>query len=158
MSKTRLLISCLVLISFTAFSQQVKTPLKQPFYYQIINNANSSVNFAFGLYPATIKYFQGKNFPPYTAIRTAIFNKSSKDVLKWDYYKVDILLKSGKLISNYAPFSKEAPYICNYTVPADSTHYQFFCFHTKFTAKDIDKVWLRMNDDEIFGLNFDKNK
>ena len=147
------LLSCLCL-SLTCFSQQVK----YPYYYQAVNNADKTINFVFGLYPATIHYYEGKDFPAYTSVRTAIFNKSSKDSLKWNDFRVDILLKSGKLISNYVPFSKEGPFGCNYSVAADSTHYQLFCFHTKFIESEIDKVWLQMSDDEIFGLTYDKNE
>ncbi len=154
MFKKQLLLSCLLLLSLTGSGQQVK----YPYYYQEVSNANKTVDFVFGLYPATIHYYEGKDFPAYTSMRTAIFNKSSKDTLKWKNFKVDILLKSGTLISNYVPFSKEGPFGCDYTVLADSTHYQLFCFHTQFTEPEIDKVWLMMSDDEIFSLTYDKNE
>ncbi len=154
MFKTQLLISGLVLLSFVAYTQQVK----QPYYYQSVNNQDKTIDFVFGLYPATINYYESKDFPPYTAIRTAVFNKSKKDTLKWNNFKVDILLKSGQLISNYIPFSKENAYICTYKVIADSTHYQYFCFHTKFSNGDIDRAWLQISEDEIFSLNYEKNE
>ncbi len=154
MFKKQLLFSILFLTSFPVFSQEVK----YPYYYQVVNNGDKTVDFVFGLYPATIHYTEGKDFPPYTSVRTAIFNKSSKDTLKWRDFKLDILLKSGKLISNYVPFSKTAPYGCNYAVAADSTAYQLYCFHTRFTREEIDKVWLLMSEDEIFSLTYDKNE
>ena len=136
------------------FGQQVK----YPYYYQAVNNGNKTIDFVFGFYPATTHYNESKDFPAYTYIRGAVFNKSSKETLKWNNFKVDILLKSGKLISNYTPFSKDAPYRCDYVVMADSTAYQLYCFHTQFAKEDIDKVWLLMSDDEIFNLTYDKNE
>ena len=154
MLKKQLLLAGLLLMSAIGLGQQVK----KPYYYQTINNGDKSVDFVFGFYPATLQYFESKEFPAYTSVRSAIFNKSAKQSLKWNDFRVDVLLKSGNLIRNYAPFSKEGIYGCTYTVPADSTHYQVFCFHTKFIESDIDKVWLQMSDDEIFGLTYDKNE
>ena len=152
MAKTQVL--TLILLVFCGFAHAQN---KQPYYYQTVNNADHTIDFAFGLYPATINYFEGKDFPAYTAIRSAVINKAKKEELKWGC-QLNILLKSGALIRNYTPSSKEGPYACVYSVSSDSTHYQFFCFHTKFTDKDIDKIWLAMNDDEIFKLEYEKNE
>ena len=148
------LIIVVLLLSCAAHAQQTK----QPYYYQTVNSADKAINFVFGLYPATISYFEGKDFPPYTSIRGAVVNQSAKDSLKWNNFKVDILLKSGQLVSNYMPFSKDGPFACNYTVSKDSTHYQIFCFHTKFISTDIDRVWLQMSTDEIINLVYEKNE
>jgi len=152
MYKTQVLIVALLLFCSFAHAQN-----RQPYYFQTVNNNDKTIDFAFGLYPTTISYFEGKDFPPYTAIRCMVINKAKKNELKWGS-QVNILLKSGNLIRNYTPSSKEGPYACTYSVATDSTHYQFFCFHTKFTDKDIDKIWLAMNDDEIFKLEYDKNE
>ncbi len=154
MLKKQLSSFLLLLVSLTGFSQEVK----YPYYYQAVNNATNTINFIFGLYPATAHYDEGKDFDAYTSIRAAIFNKSPKDSLKWNNFKVNILLKSGQLICNYVPFSKKAPFGCTYTVSADSTHYQTYCFHTKFTKEEIDRAWLLMSEDEIFSLTYDKNE
>ena len=150
MSKITTVLTGLLLVCTLVHAQ------KKPYFYQTVSNEDKSIDFVFGLYPATINYFEGKDFPPYTAIRGAVLNRAKGKELAWGCY-VNILLKSGDLIRNYTPSSKDGPYACSYNVSSDSTHYQFFCFHAKFTDQDIDKAWLGMNDDQIFKLAYDKN-
>ena len=154
MLRKQLLLASLLLFSCSAHAQLVK----QPYYYQIISNDDKTVDFVIGLYTATIQYFDDGKFPAYTCIKGAVINQSHKDDLKWNDFKINILLKSGTLIRNYLPNSPDGVYACNYTVPKDSTHYQFFCFHSKFLKEDVDKVWLMTGgDDQIFSLRYDEN-
>lgn len=129
-----------------------------PFYYELISNDSKTINFVFGLYPNTYQYVEGKDVDGYTNIKAAIINNAKENDFKWNDYKVTILLKSGKLIRSYTTVAKDGDYSCNYNIPAGATHYQYFCFHTKFSADDIDKVWLTMTDDQIFSLMYDKNE
>jgi hypothetical protein len=152
MFKKQLLSITLLLFFIAAHAQD-----KQPYYYETISNKDHSIDFDFGFYTATIQYFEGKDYPPYTSVNAGVFYHGSKDSLTWQNYKIYVLLKSGKLISNYAPFSNEGSYACRYSLKKDSAHYQFYCFHGKFVADDISKIWLGLNDDEFFDLVYDKN-
>ena len=151
MFKKQLLLAGLLCWTVIASAQN------NPFYYELISNDSKTINFVFGLYPSTYEYIEGKEVDPYTSIKGAIINNAKDNDLKWNDYKISILLKSGKLIRSYSTVAKDGNYSCNYTVTGGATHYQYFCFHTKFNTDDIDKAWLTMTDDQIFGLLYDKN-
>ncbi len=151
MLKKQLLLAGLILLSVFAKAQTGK-----PFYYELISNESKSINFVFGFYPTSYAYNETKDVDGFTSIKGAVIN-NSKDRLHWLDYKVNILLRSGKLLRSYTTVAKDGDYQCNYNVEGSATHYQYFCFHNKFTNDDIDKVWLVMGDDQIFGLLYDKN-
>jgi hypothetical protein len=152
MFKKQLLLAALLLVSLVSNAQK-----KNPFFYELISNDSKTINFVFGFYPTTYSYVEGKDVDPYTNIKAAVIN-NAKTSLTWDNYKITILLKSGKLIRSYTTVAKDGEYACNYSVGGSETHYQYFCFHTKFSSDDIDKVWLTMSDDKIFSLLYDKNE
>ena len=151
MFKKQLLLVGLLFWSVMANAQNM------PFYFEVISNDSKTIDFVFGLYPTTYQYTEGKDVDPFTSVKVAVINSAKTNELKWNDYKVCILLKSGKLIRSYSTAAKDGDYSCNYVVPANDKHIQYYCFHTKFTSDDIDKVWLTMTDDQIFGLTYDKN-
>ena len=148
----RILLIALLLISVFANAQT-----KNPFYYELISNDTKTTNFVFGFYPSSFSFQESKEVTGFTSIKGAVINNATGS-LKWNDYKICILLKNGKLIRSYTTVAKEGDYVCDYTVAGSTTHYQYFCFHTKFTNEDIDKVFLVMGDDQIFGLIYDKNQ
>ena len=149
----KLLFFCLL-----AFTVSASAQTKNPFYYELISNESKSTNFVFGFYPSTYTYTENKDMEAFTSIKSAVINNSS-DSIKWKDYKIMILLKSDKLIRSYTTVAENGDYACFYTVPGNSTtHYQYYCFHTKFTNDDIAKVWLVMGDDQVFSLVYDANK
>lgn len=152
MLKKQLLLASLLLLTLVSSAQK-----KNPFYYELISNDSKTINFVFGLYPTTYQYVEGKDVDPYTSIKAAVIN-NAKNNLTWNDYKINILLSSGKLIRSYSTVAKEGDYACNYMVKGGDTRYQYFCFHTKFTSEDIEKVFLVMGDDQIFSLLYDKNE
>ena len=143
---------CFSVLSVTAMSQT-----KNPFFYEEISNDSKSTNFVFGFYPSSYQYIEDPKVQAYATIKSAVINNSA-DSLKWNNYKLLILLKSGKLIRSYTTVAESGDYACNYTVTGSTTHYQYYCFHSKFIKEDIDKVWLVMGDDQIFPLIYDKNE
>ncbi len=156
MLKKQLFLAALLLISLVSNAQK-----KNPFYYELISNDSKTINFVFGFYPTTYQYVEGKDVDPYTNVKAAVIN-NAKNSLDWKDYKINILLKDGKLIRSYTTVAKDGDYACNYTVHGGEekgeTHYQYFCFHTKFSSEDIDQVYLVMGDDQIFKLLYDKNE
>ena len=130
---------------------------KNPFYYELISNESKTTNFVFGFYPSTYSYVEGAQVDPYSSYKGAVINNASGS-LKWNDYKIMILLNNGKLVRSYTTVAETGDYDCDYTVPGGETHYQFFCFHTKFNADEISKVWLVLGDDQIFSLLYDKNE
>ncbi len=151
MFRKQLMLVALLLLSIAANAQK-----KNPFYYELISNDSKTINFVFGFYPTTYSYVEGKDVDPYTSVKAAVIN-NAKNSLDWNNYKIMIMLKSGKLIRSYTTVAKDGDYSCEYNVKGSETHYQYFCFHNKFTNEDIDKVWLVMGDDQIFNLMYDKN-
>ncbi|MCD6012836.1 MAG: hypothetical protein K0Q79_2698 [Flavipsychrobacter sp.] len=152
MFKKQLMLAALLLLSIASNAQK-----KNPFYYELISNDSKTINFVFGFYPTTYNYVEGKDVDPYTNVKAAIIN-NAKNSLDWNNYKIMILLKNGKLIRSYTTVAKDGDYACEYNVKGSETHYQYFCFHHKFTNEDMDKVWLVMGDDQIFNLAYDKNE
>lgn len=150
--KKNLLLLGFLLLSFSSFAQT-----KNPFYYELITNDTKTINFVFGFYPTTYTYTESAGQDPFTSIKGAVIN-NAKSSYEWKDYKICILLKSGKLIRSYTTVAKDGDYDCTYSAGAGQTHYQYFCFHTKFSDKDVDKVWLVMGDDQIFALVYDKNE
>ena len=153
MVKKQILLAGLMLLSIFA-----KADGSIPFYYELISNESKTINFVFGFYPTTYSYVEGKDVDPYTSVKSAVINNAKNDDLKWNDYKICILLKSGKLIRSYSTVAKDGDYAVNYTVKAGATRYQYYCFHKKFTGDDIDKVWLILSDDQLFNLAYDKNE
>ncbi len=151
----------LVLIGLMLWSVIAHAQKSNPFYYELISNDSKTTNFVFGFYPNSYSYVESKEVDPYTSVKAAVINNSTQS-LKWNNYKVVILLKNGKLIRSYTTAATDGDYACNYTVDAagakGTTRLQYFCFHTKFTAEDIDKVFLEISDNQIFGLMYDKNE
>jgi hypothetical protein len=156
MLKKHLILALLVLLAFGANAQSGSTK-KNPFYYELISNDSKTTNFVFGFYPTTYTWEESKDVEGFLHIKAAVINNAS-GALEWNNYKINILLKSGKLLRSYTTVAKDGDFACNYTVKGSTTHYQYFCFHTKFTADDIDKVWLVLGDDQIFNLLYDKNE
>ena len=157
MFKKQLLLASLVLLSLVSTAQNATTAKKNPFYYELISNDSKTTNFVFGFYPSTYTFEETKDIAGFTHIKSAVINNSTES-LKWNDYKINLLLKSGKLLRSYSTVAKDGDFACIYTVDGSQTHYQYFCFHNKFTTDDIDKVWLVMGDDQIFGLLYDKNE
>ena len=145
------------LVCFIFLSIAVNAQKGSPFFYELISNDSKTINFVFGFYPSSYNYVESKDVEAYTNIKAAVINNAKDHGLKWNDYKINILLKSGVLIRSYTTAAEDGDYACNYSVAGETTHYQYFCFHTKFTSSDIDKVWLVMGDDQIFNLVYDKN-
>ena len=152
MFKKQVLLAGFLLLSVLSKAQSGK-----PFYYESISNDSKSIDFVFGFYPSTYSYNETKDVDGFTSIKTAVINNAKRNDLKWNDYKIMILLRTGKMLRSYSTVAKDGDYACNYTVDGGTTHYQYFCFHNKFTNEDIDKVWLIMGDDQIFNLVYDKN-
>ena len=152
MFKKQLLLAGLLLLSLTSDAQK-----KNPFYYELISNDSKTTNFVFGFYPTTYTFEETKDVEGFTHIKGAVINNATGS-LSWNDYKINILLKSGKLLRSYSTVAKDGDFACNYSVKGSETHYQYFCFHNKFTNNDIDKVWLVLGDDQIFSLLYDKNE
>ena len=147
-----------LLLAFVLFLSVAATAQKNPFYYELIANDSKTTNFVFGFYHNTYTYVEGKDVDGYTSVKCAVINNAKGD-LKWlSDYKIMILLRNGKMIRSYTTVAKDGDYSCSYYVDGGVTHYQYFCFHPKFTNDDIDKVWLVMSDDQIFNLVYDKNE
>jgi hypothetical protein len=146
----------LVLVGLTLMSLISNAQAKSPFFYELIANDSKTTNFVFGFYPSSYTYEETKDVDGFTSIKAAVIN-NAKGSLPWSDYKINILLKDGKLLRSYSTVAKDGQYACNYTVTGGDTHYQYFCFHNKFTSDDIDKVWLVLGDDQIFSLLYDKN-
>ena len=152
MFKKQLLLAGLLFVALASNAQA-----KNPFYYELIANDSKTTNFVFGFYPASYTYEETKDVDGFTSIKSAVIN-NAKGSVAWNDYKINILLKDGSLIRSYSTVAKDGQYACNYSVPGGETHYQYFCFHTRFTSNDIDKVWLVMGDDQVFSLLYDKNE
>ena len=130
-----------------------------PYYYTRINNPTKTVNFLLGLYTTCyLDQLTASDSVPYTRIKAAIINDGTND-LKWNNYKVYILLKSGELIRNYTTAATDGDYACTYVVSNGATHHQYFCFHSTFTSDDISKVWFALaGDDQLFDLEYADDK
>ncbi len=147
-----LLLVCLLLVSVFAKAEDKKVP----FFYNEIANQEKSINFIFGFYPTTCSFTEGKEGPSYTSVKSAIIN-NAKQYLPWSDYKVLVLLTSGQLVRSYSTnAAADSNYMVNYLVTPGATRYQYFCFHAKFTTADIDKVWLVLGDELIYGLVLNK--
>lgn len=141
--------SCVILL----FLLLLQKSYGQAFYYENISTPDKSVDFLFGFYTATIEGMERKDGSVYTVAQIALINKSKED-FKWNDYKVYILLKNGDLFYNYKTEAKDenSDYACIFNLKGGSTMKKWVCFEKKFTAKDIDKVWLSFNDYKFFQL------
>lgn len=124
---------------------------KVPYFYEVISNPDKTIDYAFGVYPTRSEYVRNSNGGGYTKMRIAVINYSKQD-LKWNDYKVYILMKNGDLFYNYTTAAKEGELACNYVVKPDETHIQYVCFEKEFDINQIDKVYLSLLDNKFFPL------
>ncbi len=130
----------------------------QGFYYEEISTPDKSIDFLFGFYTNTIEGMERNDGSVYTVAQIGLINKSKED-FKWNDYKVYILLKNGDLFYNYKTEAKNesSDYACIFNLKGGTTVKKWICFDKKFSAKDIDQVWLSFNDNKFFKLLYSKN-
>ncbi len=124
---------------------------QDPFYYEIISNADKSINFLIGIYPNDMEYVRSADGSGYTKIRMAIINDAAQS-FEWADYKVYILLKDGTLFYNYSTGATIGELSCNYTVAAGETHLQDLCFEMDFSVAEIETIYLSLMDNKFFAL------
>lgn len=140
-----------VAMSFTLTPTIAQSQEKVPFFYESISNPEKTIDYAFGVYPTRSEYIRNSNGGGYTKMRVAVINYSKQD-LKWNDYKVYILLKNGDLFYNYTTAAKEGELACNYVVKPNETHIQYVCFEKDFDINQIDRVYLSLLDNKFFPL------
>lgn len=122
------------------------------YYSTIISNPDKTIDFDFGFYPKTLQYVEPSGQKGYTVVRCAVINQKGAKPFEWKDEKVNIYLKSGKLIRNYTTKAESGDYAVRYTVDPGVTRYQEYCFSHKFGVDEIEKIWLVMGDSQIFEL------
>lgn len=143
-----LFITLLLLVGLGGFSQSNS---EDPFYYEIISNADKSINFLIGIYPNDMEYVRSADGTGYTKIRMAIINDAAQS-FEWADYKVYILLKDGTLFYNYSTGASIGELSCNYVVAAGETHLQDLCFEMDFSVAEIETIYLSLMDNKFFAL------
>lgn len=131
---------------------------KPSYYYAHIQNNDKTKNYLFGFYHSdNLQQLTASDNTRFTKVVAVVINEAGQD-LEWHDYKVRILLKSGQLITNYNTQAASGDYACDYTIGAGQKHYQSYCFHALFTGNDISKIWLVLNDNKAFDLQYVGNK
>jgi hypothetical protein len=145
-------IKLLSLLAF-GFSLQLNAQnnAELPCHFEIIANADKSINYTIGVYPTLSEYVRNNNGNGYTKMRIAVIN-NSKQELKWNDYKIYILMKNGDLFYNYTTATKEGELSCNYVVKPDESHIQYVCFEKDFDINQIQKIYLSILDNKFFPL------
>lgn len=138
-------------ISWNLQNAQAQNKEKVPYFYEVISNPDKSVDYAFGVYPTRSEYVRNSNGGGYTKMRVAVINYSKQD-LKWNDYKVYILMKNGDLFYNYTTAAKDGELNCNYVVKPNETHIQYVCFEKDFDVNQIDRIYLSLLDNKFFPL------
>lgn len=134
------------IIGVNAYAQKIV------YYSTVISTPDKTIDFDFGFYPKTMQYVEPADGKGYTVIRCAVINQKAAKPFEWRDEKVNIYLKSGKLIRNYTTRAESGDYAVRYTVDPGVTRYQEYCFSHKFAVDEIEKVWLVMGDNQIFEL------
>lgn len=150
----KLLVSLLLAVGFISLSSfTAEKPKGDPFYYEIISTPDKSIDLVYGFYHTQISFVDKPNGQGYTTVRSAIIN-NSKSPFAWEDYKVYILLKDGDLFRNYTTTASSGEYDCTYDVKTDETHIQYLCFQKKFSASDIQSVYVSFLDNKFFKLAY----
>lgn len=122
------------------------------YYSTVIATPDKTIDFDFGFYPKTLQYVEPAGQKGYTVVRCAVINQKTAKPFDWKDEKINIYLKSGKLIRNYTTQAETGDYAVKYTVDPGQTRYQEYCFSHKFGIDEIEKIWLVMGDNQIFEL------
>ena len=125
----------------------------QGFYYEEISTPDKSIDLLFGFYSGNMERMERKDGSIYTVAQIGLINRGKED-FKWNDYKVYVLLKNGDLFYNYKTEAKDenSDYACIFNLKSGATVKKWVCFEKKFSEKDIDKVWLSLNDYKFFKL------
>lgn len=134
------------------FLSAVSNAQSEPFLYQSIFNADSSINFMIGFFHTKSEYITRDDGTGYTKMRMAVINKENARPFRWDDYKVYLLLKNGDLFYNYTTKAAEGELACKWTVQPAQNHIQSLCFDKAFEVNQIERVWLSMSDNRFFEL------
>ncbi len=127
------------------------------YYYSTISTPNKAINFTIGIYHTNFVWNETAK-SGYTVIPSAIINNKNAQPLKWNDYKIYIMLKDGTLFHSYTTVAKTGKFACNYVVKPGETHYQHFTFSKKFRAEDIANVWLKLTDSNFIKLIYFNKK
>ena len=122
------------------------------FWYESVSSSDSAIHFLIGVYHTKSEYITRNDGTGFTKMRMVIINKAAVQALRWEDYKIYILLKNGDLFYNYTTKATEGDLACKWTVQPGQNHMQYLCFDKVFDASQIDKMYLSMSDNKFFSL------
>jgi len=146
--KRILLCACIVLSALAVCAQEQG----EPYFSQIIANPDNTLRFNFYVFHDRYKWVESKE-ATYAEIPIVIQNDAQAQPLKWEDYKIFLLLADGTLLNNYTTVAKDGVYSCVYSLAPGDQHVQHVCYGKSFSPKQITKVWLRMTDSNFIDLH-----
>lgn len=114
------------------------------YFSQVVTTPDKILNFNMFVFQEKYRWVESSTEGKYSTISLVVQNKNKEKALKWEDYKIFIMLKDGTLFHNYTTVAKTGSYMCKYDVPADGQHVQVLCYSKKFKPEDVERIWIRM--------------
>jgi hypothetical protein len=138
----------IIFLCLTAFQNSAMAQTTD-YYLGVFSNTTNTIKFTIGVYPNSVNQSKKNDGTLYTAMRVALVNNEFADTIKWNDFKIYILLKDGTLFYNFLTNAQYGEYACKYQVAPGTTHMQYYCYDKIFIAGEVDKVWLCFSDSEF---------
>jgi|GEM_PF-701052 len=117
---------------------------KEPYFSQVVTTPDKTLNFNIFVFHYKYRWIESPTEGNFSTVSMVIQNKNQTKTLKWEDYKIYVLLKDGTLFHNYTTVAKSGNYSCRYSVGAGKQHVQVLCFAKKFTPSQIERIWVKM--------------
>ncbi len=117
---------------------------KEPYFSQVVTTPDKSLNFNIFVFHYKYRWVESSTEGNYSTVSMVVQNKNQKKTLKWEDYKIYLLLKDGTLFHNYTTVAKSGNYVCRYTVGPGQSQVQLLCFGKKFEANQVERIWVKM--------------
>ncbi len=143
------IVLCLALSASLGFSQ---LDSGENYFSQVITTPDKTLNFNLFVFHEKYRWVESKTEGNYSTISLVIQNQNKEQAIKWEDYKIFLLLKDGTLFHNYTTVAKTGNFMCSYEVAPGGQHVQMICFGKKFKPEDVERAWLRMTHSNFIRL------
>jgi hypothetical protein len=117
---------------------------KEPYFSQVVTTPDKTLNFNIFVFHHKYRWVESSTEGNYSTVSMVIQNKNQTKTLKWEDYKIYLLLKDGTLFHNYTTVAKSGNYDCRYSVEPGQSHVQLLCFGKKFKSNQVERIWIKM--------------
>lgn len=122
------------------------------YFSQVVTTPDKALNFNMFVFHEKYRWVESRTEGKYSTVSLVVQNKNQDKDLKWEDYKIFIMLKDGTMFHNYTTVAKTGNYMCKYDVDPGGQRAQILCFSKKFNPEDVERIWIRMTHSNFIRL------